>query len=419
MANRKKRKALEEQERSKEEKIKKYFKESKQKKVLNVEDSLKSLNLIQKNEWAYKKLFAICQEQRTKFFENRRAVASYECNVNNTFTAALAAISLFSGSWIRKPEDWSCKTYNVDRQFSSLVRHLFAKYKVPTFFDTVWFTKWTEWFVLIGQGINVRKIKNIPINLTKKMAHEMMKAPNDYTIEQALRWGQIQGLGGDERLIRAINSTKLGIDFHNEEFWITVIHWLINQPMLDMIHVNPIIDYINNQKFIPVGRVIENDEVVDRGVPQPDFKMKGRTVDVLLRKIREWHGDLNKTKIKEHIKWDPCVVKPFEVILGKKEPKIWRIVELLDNIDLMKEGRAMKHCASSYVSSCKRRASAIFSMTCNNARMLTIEVNLQTMDINQIRGKQNRFSTPAEMRVIRSWAVKEGLGFSRWVRGIV
>jgi len=429
MANKKKRNALEEQERQKENLIKKYFNEAKKKKVPTAEESLKQRSTLQvqpRDATIYSRLFVACQGQKAKFFDQRPVVPAYS-NQDNTFLNALVRISNHSESWIRKPEDWVCKTYNADRQFASLVRHLFAKYDVPGFFDTVWFTNgsinavlsgnWDNWFVRVGQGINVRKIKEVPIKLSKKMAHEMMKAPSDYTIQQALRWGQVQGLGGDERLVKALSGTFLGEQFGHEEFWSTVIHWFVNQPMFDVVHVNPIIDYIQNQKFVPVGRVIENDEVVDRGVPQPNFEMKGRTLNVLLRKVREWHGDLNKTvQIKEHIKWAPCTVKSSEIIEGRKKPLIWKINEILDNIGLAREGKAMKHCVASYVGSCKSRRSAIFSMTCNDTRMLTIEINLQTMSLNQVRGSLNRSATPVEMRILKSWAAKEGMGFSRWVK---
>ena len=64
-----------------------------------------------------------------------------------------------------------------------------------------------------------------------------LQTPNQYTIEEALRWGQILGLEGEQPLVRAVNGTPLGTTFDNEDFWKTVIHFFVNNPMLDPDHV--------------------------------------------------------------------------------------------------------------------------------------------------------------------------------------
>ena len=50
--------------------------------------------------------------------------------------------------------------------------------------------KLRDWFVHIGDGKNIRSA-GTPIPLTKLMAHHFMQAPDEITIEGALRWGQI------------------------------------------------------------------------------------------------------------------------------------------------------------------------------------------------------------------------------------
>ena len=71
--------------------------------------------------------------------------------------------------------------------------------------DSVWFlgngrgaVQQHEWFLQVGRGQNIRTA-DLPLPYMKRMAHHFMQAPADFTVEAALRWGQIHGLGGDAR----------------------------------------------------------------------------------------------------------------------------------------------------------------------------------------------------------------------------
>ena len=57
-----------------------------------------------------------------------------------------------------------------------------------------------------------------------------MQAPADLTVEAALRWGQIHGLGGNERLARAVIVTRLGADYEHDDFWASVLRPIRRQP---------------------------------------------------------------------------------------------------------------------------------------------------------------------------------------------
>jgi hypothetical protein len=37
-----------------------------------------------------------------------------------------------------------------------------------------------------------------------------MNAPDHYTVEEAFRWGQVLGFGGEPALVEAVISTRLG-----------------------------------------------------------------------------------------------------------------------------------------------------------------------------------------------------------------
>ena len=107
--------------------------------------------------------------------------------------------------WLRPLEDWKPKSKNRERRFGELAGHLFDKFgDVPRFMESVWLRndqpswRYRDWFVHLGRGHNLRTAKT-PVPLTKKMVHHFLQAPDDYNVEQAVRWGQMHALGADEK----------------------------------------------------------------------------------------------------------------------------------------------------------------------------------------------------------------------------
>jgi hypothetical protein len=328
------------------------------------------------------------------------------------FYNALTGLSFFHPFWLRPIEDWKPQSHNTYRQFSSLFRHLFAKYPVPAFFDNAWFNNVVphqEWFIHVGEGHNIRTAKNLPLVLTSKMAHHMMHAPNDYEILAAMRWGQIQAMGGDERLVRGVLASRIGTVFANNDFWVSVIQWLMANPMLDTAQYAPIIDYLNHMKYVPsipsgFGYVPE----------QPNLCMKKRSVEATIRGMEEWHKRNGRAQ-KGVNYWNPSGVPPFYYEEGETHKKIYNITELLSAKDLKDEGVSMVHCVASYASSCATGRVSIWSMTCQGERLLTIEVDNQSRTVRQARGKYNTRPTHKANDVMRRWAEQTGLTISRWL----
>ena len=228
---------------------------------------------------------------------DQSAIASFGWQAGNTFIDGLLALARCSRNWIRRPTDWKPQTHNARRQFASLARHLVAEWPVPMFMDSAWFlgndraaVQQQDWFRHIGNGQNIRTA-NLPLLFTKRMAHQFMRAPADFTVDAALRWGQIHGLGGSERFVRAIIGTRLKTDFANGDFWVTVFRFFVANPMLDLAKVGPIVDFIHQQRFVSQD-VFVAPGIVERRVPsQPNFTMAGRTPASLLRQVEAWHCD--------------------------------------------------------------------------------------------------------------------------------
>ncbi len=342
-----------------------------------------------------------------------------------SYIQGIAALVNHHESWIRSVETWKVKKHNRARQFSELARHLLAAYDVPLFMDSVWFNgnvTHQNWFKHIGIGQNIRSAQDIPISLTKKMAHHFLKAPRQYTVEEALRWGQVHALGGDRYLVEALRGTRLTRTFSNDDFWLNVIRFFIANPMLDVSHVNPIIDYIWHQRYENRRVFVERGVAREIGPAQPNFSMRRRTPETLLRQVAAWHGQLGREAKGGELEWTRSEIGEFHTLEGNealRDMKFWSIRELLSSDELVDESRALQHCASTYARSCHTGRSSIWSMEIEDEngrrKILTIEVAPREKVIRQVRGKQNRLPTPKEKDLLSKWAEQEGLKLAGYI----
>jgi hypothetical protein len=301
------------------------------------------------------------------------------------------------------------------------VRHLLARYPVPAFIDAAWMRRdeaaelYREWFVRIGRGESIRGAER-PIRLTRRIAHHFLRAPDEYGIEQALRWGQIHALGGDRRLVEAILGTRLGDDFARDEFWITVIRFFIENPMLDQCHVGPIVDYLHEQRFVPQEVFVAPGVRERRGPPQPNLSMKRRSPQALLRQVESWHRELARTGAGGAAQWERSPIGEFELETGVQDRnlRVWRIRELLSGTELIAEGRAMRHCVASYARYCAAGHCSIWAMEVHGfegvEKRQTIEVRAGL--VVQCRGRFNRPPDEQERQILLRWAEREGLRLS-------
>ncbi len=369
----------------------------------------------------------IIAKLKSRLVNSGQAIASFGSTPENTFIRALLVVSLRYSQWIRPPEEWKADSHNPHRQFSSLIRHLFAKYPVPVFMDSCWFERESdsgeihrELFLHLAKGNNIRTAE-MNLKLTKRGAHLFSQAPKDFPVETALRWSQVLSLGGDRNLARNIAQTRLAKLQPDEAFWQSVVFFFINNPMLDPRQIIPIIDFIHNRKFV-ASEIVKPDGEVEIAIPEQNFSMKGRTGVALLKRLEEWHRALAKETRRPEKVWPPCGLNPFQ--LKKREEAtgietVWTIEELLSSRALQEEGKAMRHCVASYAPSCLRGSISIWSMqvceshTGSCRRVMTIEVENQRKLIVQARGRCNK--TPGEKRAAPRLALAPDI-LKRWGR---
>ena len=220
----------------------------------------------------------------------------------------------------------------------------------------------------------------------------------------------------------ALLETRIVHDFRDNDFWLSVLRFFIRNPMLDPAQVNPIIDYIWNRKY--ENRIVFVDAGVaeEVGPEQPNFSMRGRTVDSMLTAMEAWHRELGREAKGGNLQWKKSPHAPFSFVEGTKlhkNMKVWRIRELLSSAELIAEGRAMQHCVASYARSCHTGTCSIWAMDAETEegmdKLLTLEVNNADNQIRQVRGKRNRRPTAKEKEVIQRWASREGLLLASYV----
>ena len=357
-------------------------------------------------------------EKETDFFEDER--------INFKLLEACREMAYWGDFWVKQPEEWVCRTHNIRRQFSGLLHHLLAKYKVPLFMDAAFYDnpnrKHQEWFIHIGSGQNIRTASGLPFQMTKAMAHSFLEVPSDFKILEAFRYVHIQSLGGSKNLINAWLESPLAVDFNNKEFWDSVVRFFIDNPMLDPSKIAPIIDYINNQRYVDVIEITPDGDRVHHGPPQPNLTMKGRNPETLLAQVDQWHTHTARSKKNPFLQWASCGVAGgrFEEGAGNGK-KVFSIVELLNSNELKEEGKEMCHCVGSYSDSCSSGRCAVFSLRQVEGdgigRKATISVNLNPNKVlNEARGKRNDVLSQNISRLVRSWANARSITISSWAR---
>ncbi len=351
------------------------------------------------------------------FLKEKRATEIIE---NDDLLLGLFMMAKKMGSAVRPLNAWKRKSHNTHKQFRSLLEHLFIKYKVPECFYGIWeignlnqtAEKHIDWCIQLTNGASVRALANFPVKVTPKIAHYFVNSPDYVSVNEAIRYAQVMACGGDEYLAWYINQSYLGRNgFNQEEFWETVIAFFARTPMFDAENVPNLVDYLEAQHH-----------------QNRDFSMKGRTINALLRQSEEWHAELAQRRkansLKKNIIWEKCNINTFVKEEGAFEHNNYKkfvLRELLSSNELQKEGSAMNHCVASYAYKCEKRTTAIFTLEqiaywgelCE--KMVTIEINLNTKEVVQIKGKYNRQPTQRESNIVQMWIDENNLRKSRWI----
>jgi hypothetical protein len=301
----------------------------------------------------------------------------------------------FSTHWLNPVEHWKPSTRNAEKQFKELVEYLFCRYEIPGFLVKGFFEHtnmlYINWLIHLGNGGRVKDL-SMPIPFTQKMGHHFLQAPSSFTVEEAIRWGQTLGLGGDKQLANRIAHSWLGHKpYGDEEMWEQFIRLVVaGSGMFNCNKVTELIDYVREAKRIDAA-----------------YHLKGRTLQSLMRQSDDWHNRFSA--IKGMQVWKPCGLESYKVKLNED---FILFEELTDSKQLAEEGNVMKHCVASYAWYCDKGKTAIFSMRkylggVKMDIMATIEVDLSLRRVVQAKAKANKAISNEAKKHLTAWAERQ------------
>ncbi|MDF7812038.1 PcfJ domain-containing protein [Hymenobacter sp. YC55] len=322
---------------------------------------------------------------------------------------ALAAVARWLPQRCRELTDWQPRSRNPFRQLESLVRHLFDQYgDVPAWIINSWTAgrlhdglDIAELTVHLGRGGALRTFRRLPVPISRKIEHHLRLAPANYSFLHALRYAQLAARDQLAWLGPVLDSRLSRYLGRDDEFWLRVVDFFATASMVDPYQLGPVCDWIHQKRAVGIN-----------GEPaQPGFSLKGRSMSSVLTQTAQWHRQLAQalyrvpeTNMMQDTTWVPLPVPDFSG--GSKCPV--RITQLRTYRNLLDEGRTLRHCVASYFESCRRGRSAIFSLTLNGTRAVTLEVQANRT-IVQARGLFNRRPNDEEGAWIQRWAADNRL----------
>ncbi len=298
----------------------------------------------------------------------------------------------FNENWQNDVLSWMPDSNRRAEQFKELALYLFCKYEVPEFMYKAFYENtnvlFIKWFIHLGSGKKARELVDMPIAFTQRMAHYFLQAPSAFNIQEALRWAQVRGIMGDDKLAKRIAYSWLGTKSYNdEEFWESFIRLIVNGGLFNCDRLTELVDYVR-----------------DTRAGNATYSLKGRTLQSLFRQSEEWHN--REIEVKGAKFWKPSGIKEYR---RKRDQEIILMEELTGSKLLANEGRTMKHCVASYAHKCLSGSTAIFSMRKYTGDVLletmaTVEVDLDFRRVVQAKGKLNSKVSDEARSYLERWA---------------
>ena len=318
--------------------------------------------------------------------------------------------------WIRTPEEWVAKSFNMSRQIIDFVSWILCDYPVPIFMYKLFVAQaiahnarrnlnfikssldetFLDWFITIGQGMSFRKAcKDF---LSNKEAHLFLTAPRSNSIAGNMLWAKCKSFGVSDVVISILcNNWEGRVTTGNKNSWDKIINFYSKYPDIDRTTVQDTMDFLYNA----FGR-------------DKNFSLSGRTLNSVIQLSNEWHQEQQVSKGHGFRSWDGLPIPNWKWDVTDEELDVWYITQILDSKQLLHEGRTMKHCVGSYSYHCMEGHTGIFTVEHryygNKTKILTAEVN-NGFNIVQVRGKCNRYPDKEETKMLKKWAADSSLKY--------
>ena len=342
----------------------------------------------------------------------------------------------------------SIKTKDVGARRLAIASHIFGKFGVARHVSEIWSTPITahrevgyvrfqrneraederlkngfknpeevariRWYIAAASGGSLHKLYTNVI-FTKKETHAFLTCPLRFTFREAMIYAygttHTKDVGVLTRLAKSklaengtlTNALRQDINPNHERavqqsrdnltYWKDVVRFFC---------VNP----------VPINRLNDlYDFLVFRRGEDREFNLKGRSLDSLTGQMQQWHRDQGRVKRLGNRTWngidiDDTVYEKTARIDWRRDVK-WAFRQLKSSKDLADEGNKMHHCVYSYQAVCIQGKCAIWSVTKNDERAITLE--MRGNSIVQIRGYANRLARLDELHAIKHWASENGI----------
>ena len=344
---------------------------------------------------------------------------------------ALLRVAEYSDRWIRDPAHW---VPSKENQWQSLLKHLFTRWEMPTYFESAWLTKGSlrhldrDWYCDLAAGKNWRRLDYVPSSVTSRAVHLAMGAPNHLSIRQALRWGQLNAMNANPDLIEEVLQSKVVDNLSNEEIWSRLFSKVVGAREFDPRDFGVIADL-----FEGLYRTYQFHRARDLiRLPLPKLLSHCRKywrrllTDALADELKFKSLDIRESGLRRDLlhysnaHWEPMDDIADDEIRYRARIgtiTIWTVTQLTRHSQLVAEGLAMNHCVGGYRKWCQREESSIFSLklqivesgSFQYERKVTIEVYRPNRWVVQAKRRWNHDPEPLEMEVIQKWANRNKL----------
>jgi hypothetical protein len=335
---------------------------------------------------------------------------------------ALLRVAAYFHRWRRSPETWEPDTAaSPQEQWRSILRHLFSKgYPMSPFLDSAWLAKGPlrhlerDLYCAIASGKSPRKVKSFPRSVSARALHLAMTAPSDMSVRRALRWGQVQAIGGCGALWKVVLLSRMATDFSNDAVWLPLMEKMVANRKFHTCDFGVIVDHLI--------------EEIKTGGNHHAMRLLNQPLDILRKPaLSTWRnifyslsrdGVVFRSPGVRH-KRTRCLMISFlhghwslmtgipRLEIVRHRQHVWEVHQLTSFLDLIIEGKRMKNCVATYRDECMKGGSAIFSFRYRHPDghaepCFTIEVWPSRRSVWQIRNQRNRWAS-RQYPPIREW----------------
>jgi hypothetical protein len=290
----------------------------------------------------------------------------------------------------------------------ALFNFLFVKYENPAFFTSrygILQLEELDFLMFVLQGNSARLFEGLPLVLSRKEAHHLLHIlsadlpGNDNLLLRATVCAKFSARCDDYAALCSFfeRSRSFEIDVvafvRDFDFWLKAF-LLIQHDIANMSYT---LDFLEEVKR----------------TSNPPYTLLGRTRASLRRDADHWHHALHLSANLEYrsLKWKEAY-GPSNVFSNNN--KNYKVLQLLSGEELYSEGRALRHCVSSYAMYCAQGQGYVFSFRLESGAvfrpLLTIQVS-KSLQVVQVSGMCNRPASPSELLLLKAWASEMNFEF--------